>query len=384
MDSVEAKIARVLTALDHQEPDRVPVGEFFWTSFLRRAKKDLRIRGAFDPYRYWELDMIVVNPNMDPHITGIQMLEDTPERKLVKTGFGATIERRSDYPMPNFLDVDTKTFEQMDAFEFDDPKDDRRYFEAIDDQINSVADDLNLGLPSFVDRVNSCANDMCVFGSVCDPHETIWRIMGTENVLLKMAEDPGRIANFIERLGDFLVGIVEGQIAAAGGKLSGMYIWGDVAYDNGMFFSPDFWRQAYKPQLKKICDAIHAAGLKAIYHGCGNSSAVFEDMIEVGVDCLNPIEAKAGLDVIDLKRRFGDRWAFNGNIDARVLGTNDLEKVRREVLTKLNAAKGGGYILQSDHSVPGNVDAETYSYVIELARENGIYPLELEEFDLEL
>jgi uroporphyrinogen-III decarboxylase len=121
--------------------------------------------------------------------------------------------------------------------------------------------------------------------------------------------------------------------------------------------------------------------LKTIYHGCGNASVVFEDMIEVGVDAYNPLEAKACLDVVNLKRQFGRHWAFNGNIDVRVLATNSREKVRREVLTKLNAAKGGGFILQSDHSVPDNVDPATYDYMIRLVQEYGRYPLDLGEFD---
>jgi uroporphyrinogen-III decarboxylase len=147
-----------------------------------------------------------------------------------------------------------------------------------------------------------------------------------------------------------------------------------------MFFSPAYWRRVYKPQLKRLCDAAHAAGLKTIYHGCGNASPVFEDMIEAGVDAYNPLEAKAGLDVVELKRRFGKRWAFNGNIDVRVLATNDREQIRREVLRKLNAAKGGGYILQSDHSVPDNVAPASYDYMIQLAREHGRYPLRLGQF----
>ncbi|HNT89197.1 MAG TPA: uroporphyrinogen decarboxylase family protein [Candidatus Hydrogenedentes bacterium] len=380
----QAKISRVMAAIEHREADRVPIGEFFWTNFLRRAKAELPVGDDFDPYRYWDLDLIVINPNMDPHITGIEVLENTPDRKVVKTGFGATIERRHTYPMPHYADFDTKTFDQMDAFRFDDPKDERRFFAAVDDQINSVGDELNLNLPSFIDRVNAYADDFCVFGSVCEPHEMIWRIMGTENVLLKLGEDPARVARFIERLGDFLVGIVEGQVAAAKGRLSGLYVWGDIAYDRGMFFSPAYWREVYKPQVRRICDAIHAAGLKAVYHGCGNASAVFEDMIEAGIDAYNPLEAKAGLNVVALERHFGKRWAFNGNIDVVVLATNDREKVRREVLTKLNAAKGGGYIPQSDHSVPDNVAPATYDYVVQLVREYGKYPLDLGEFDLDL
>ena len=375
------KTERVLAALEHREADRVPIGEFFWTNFIRRAKAELDVGDDFDPYRYWDLDLVVVTPNMDPHLTGIQVIEDTPERTLVKTRFDATIERRSTYPMPHYNDFDTKTYEQMEAFEFDDPKDPRRFFEQLDDQINSVGDALNLGLPPWIDRLNNYADEFCVFGAVCEPHEILWRTMGTENVLMKLAEGPDRMATFIERIGDFMVGVAEAEIEAADGKLTGMYIWGDVAYDKGMFFSPTYWRYVYKPQVARICDVCHAAGLKTIYHGCGNASPVFEDLIEAGVDGYNPLEAKAGLDVLKLKRQFGSRWAFDGNIDVQVLETNDRDLVRGEVLRKLNAAKGGGFILQSDHSMPDNVNPATYDYVIKLAREHGTYPLDLGEFD---
>lgn len=381
MGSAKEKTNRVVAALECRVPDRVPIGEFFWTNFVKRARKELGQDDSFNPYAYWDLDMIVVNPNMDPHITGLEILEDRGGRKKVKTGFGATIEMREACPMPYYLDFDTRSYEDMERFTFDDPLDERRYYSPGEDQINSVADALNLNLPSFVDRVKGCADDFCVFGSVCEPHEMIWRILGTENVLLKIGEDPGKVAAFIERLGDFLVGITEGQIAAAKGKLSGLYLWGDVAYDRGMFFSPDFWRAAYKPQLARICEAAHQAGIKTIYHGCGNSSVLFDDMIEAGVDAYNPIEAKAGLDVVELKRRYGKRWAFNGNIDVRILATNDPQQIRREVMTKLNAAKGGGFIVQSDHSIPDNVAASSYDYVVQLVREHGVYPLELGEFD---
>ena len=381
MTKAQEKTERVMAALEHREGDRVPVGEFFWTNFLRRCKAETGAAEDFNPYAHWDLDLIVVNPNMDPHIRGIEVLEDTPERKLVRTGFESTIERRSTHPMPNYLDFDTKSFEDMEAFVFDDPHDPRRYHVALDDQINAVGDDLVLGIPSFVDRVQGCAEDFCVFGSVCEPHEMIWRIMGTENVLMKMAEGPDRMEAFVERLGDFLVGIVEGQIAAAQGTLKGLYIWGDVAFVHGMLFSPDYWRTVYKPQLTRICAAAHAHGLKTVYHGCGNASKIFEDMIEAGVDCYNPLEAKAGLDVVELRRQFGRRWAFNGNINVQVLETNDRDKVKAEVLRKLNAAKGGGYIFQSDHSVPSNVDPATYDFVIELLREYGKYPLDLGDFD---
>jgi uroporphyrinogen-III decarboxylase len=109
---------------------------------------------------------------------------------------------------------------------------------------------------------------------------------------------------------------------------------------------------------------------------------IFEDFIEAGIDAYNPLEAKAGLDVVDLRRRFGHRIAFCGNMDVQLWANGTQEELRRSVLTKLNAAKGGGYIFQSDHSVPSNVSAGNFEYVLNLVREHGKYPLALGEFDL--
>ena len=109
---------------------------------------------------------------------------------------------------------------------------------------------------------------------------------------------------------------------------------------------------------------------------------IFEDFIELGVDAYNPLEAKAGLDVVDLRRRFGHRIGFCGNMDVMVWAGGTREQIRRAVLTKLNAAKGGGFIFQSDHSVPGNISPANYEFVVELVRKHGTYPLQLEEFDL--
>ena len=112
-----------------------------------------------------------------------------------------------------------------------------------------------------------------------------------------------------------------------------------------------------------------------IYHGCGNIHAIFEDYIDAGIDALNPLEVKAGMDVIDLRRRYGHRMAFCGNSDIQTWETGDRTAIRREVLRKLNAARGGGIIFQSDHSVSSSVSGQTYDYIVKLVREFGRYPL---------
>jgi uroporphyrinogen-III decarboxylase len=149
-----------------------------------------------------------------------------------------------------------------------------------------------------------------------------------------------------------------------------------------MFFSPDYWRRYYKPGLRTMVETCHDNDLPVIYHGCGNVHRVFEDFIEVGVDAYNPLEAKAGLDVVELRREYGHRICFCGNMNVIEWADRSQEELKAIVLRKLNAAKGGGLIFQSDHSVPANVSAESYEYVVNLVREYGRYPLQLGEHDL--
>ena len=88
------------------------------------------------------------------------------------------------------------------------------------------------------------------------------------------------------------------------------------------------------------------------------------------------------VDVLDLRQRYGHGIAFCGNSDMQVWETNDLELVRREVLRKLHAARGGGYVFMSDHSVNSSVSGHTYDFIVKLVREHGCYPLQLNEGNL--
>lgn len=378
----EQKLARIHAAASHREADRIPVGESFWTGFLK--KLDAYHGHSIDPYRQFDLDYLMVIPNMDPAIRRFEIQKAGKEDIRIKTGFGATLLRRGDIPMPHYEAFAVTSAAQLKDFAFDPPRDPRRLYGAGDDQINCVGDTLLRSIPCWNARLDSYCDDFPVFGGICEAYEYVWRITGTENALCWMLTEENAFGDFVECVGDFLVGLTEYQISEARGRLAGVCIYGDVAYTNGMLFSPEKWREMFAPVTKRLIDTIHAAGLLAYYHGCGNAYPIFDDLAAMGLDFYNPLEAKAGLDVVELKKEYAGRMAFAGNIDVRALESGNRKQIKKEVLYKLQAGAGGGWMCASDHSISSFVEPQSYEYMVGLLREYGSLPLDTERLKAEL
>jgi len=377
------KIARLKATLAHKEGDRVPISDFFWTGFRKAA--DAKWGEGFDPYREFDLDYMVVNPNMDPHIKEFEIVEQQGDDIVVLTGFEAKIRRRADQPMPHFDSFGINTVEEMENFTFeDDDMINKRFKRTGADQINGVGDALAFSTPSYIERFEAYKDDFAMFGSVCEMYEFVWRIVGTENALFWMALYPDKFKAFVDRAGAFMQKILETQIELYKEEMDGMYIWGDVAYVNGMLFSPAMWRDIFKPWTEKYIKTCKEAGLMVIYHGCGDARVIYDDFVDMGLDGYNPVEVKAHLDVNELKPKYNGKLAFVGNIDVRELESGDKDRIKKEVLYKLKSAKGGGWICQSDHSVSSDVAPESYAYMVELIKEYGVYPLDMERIEAEL
>ena len=381
-DSTIQKLERMRKTLSHQEPDRVPMSDFFWGSFIERWRKDLGLANDADPYYYYDLDWIVTIPNMDPFIRSFETLKENSEEVIVKTGFGATLRKKFDAPMPEFMGFEIDRIEKLEALEFDDPYDRRRYYEAGDNQIAGVGDGFQRNSPAWTETIKSLHSDFPVFGSMIECNECLTRLIGPENNMLWIGLYPERMGKAINRIGQFYLDCTKAQIDAGSNLLDGFVIWGDVAYKKGMFFSPDYWRTYFKPWVKAMADYAHSKDLMVIYHGCGNVSQILDDYVDIGIDAINPLEAKAELDAVDLRRKYGHKLGICGNSNIQIWETGDKAQIRKEVLRKLNAAKGGDYIFQSDHSVASNVSGHTYDYIVKLVREYGRYPLELAEYDI--
>ena len=332
-----------------------------------------------NPYYHYDLDWIVTVPNMDPHIRNFETIKEDAEEVVVRTGFETTIRKRFDLPMPEQVSWETDTIEKLEAFEFDDPRDRRRYHAGGDNQIAGVGDGFERNTRPWIETVRSLHPDFPVYGSMIEASECVTRMLGQLNTLMWIGEFPERFGRQLLRIGEFYYQCAQAEIEAGAGWLDGFVIWGDVAYRNGMFFSPDYWRAYFKPTVQAIINLCHQHNLPVIYHGCGNIHSLLPDFIAMGLDAYNPLEAKAGLDVVALRQEFGHRLAFCGNSDIRVWERGNRDEIRREVLHRLQAGRGGGLIFQSDHSVASNVSGHTYDYIVQLVRQYGRDPIPDEE-----
>lgn len=161
---------------------------------------------------------------------------------------------------------------------------------------------------------------------------------------------------------------------AEGMTCDGAFIYGDIAYKNGPFMSPKHYREFVLPCHKRLFDEFHRRNMPVIFHSDGDIRPLLPHFIEAGVDMLNPLESRAGMDVRELAPQYGERLGFCGNIDVTVLATNDREQIRAELESKMRAAMPyRGYMYHSDHSIPPGVSLETYRFVLDEVRRIGRY-----------
>ena len=203
--------------------------------------------------------------------------------------------------------------------------------------------------------------------------DTMNELCGHENILMGMAMDPDWIRDMVDVYTTLTIDLYE-TVFAQEGLPDGFWVWDDLAFKHRPFMSLSMYRETIYPAHKRLYDFAHSHGLPVIHHTDGLIDSLIPQLIEGGVDCLQPLEIKAGMDLVKVKRAYGDKIAFIGGMDARELISNDLGRVKRELESKLPAAMaGGGYVLQVDHSVSHQVDYETYRYFVEEGLRIGTY-----------
>ncbi len=202
-------------------------------------------------------------------------------------------------------------------------------------------------------------------------YDKVQRFVGAERVLEAVLDQPAWVKDMVDTLADQIIAGADAMIAA-GCRFDAAFLWNDQAYRNGPFFSPAAHRALEFPAQRRLCDFFGQHGIPVILHSDGDVRPLLGNLLDAGFAGLQPLEAKAGMDVVELKAAYGDRLVFMGGIDTRAMAHPDPAVIEREIARKLPAAKrGGGYIYHSDHSVPDNVSFAQYCRVMELVHRYG-------------
>jgi uroporphyrinogen decarboxylase len=198
-------------------------------------------------------------------------------------------------------------------------------------------------------------------------------ITGHLNMLVGMKQDPAWVCDMVETYTDLTIHLQE-MLFAEEGYPDGIWYYEDMGFKQHPFISPQLYREILMPGHKRSFDWAHSRALPVIVHSCGYVEPLLPGLLEAGIDCLQVIEVKAGMDLLKLYEEYGDRLSFMGGIDVRVLYNNDPHEIDRELEAKIPVVKGQyGYVLHSDHSIPWNVHHDVYRYFIDKGIELGTY-----------
>ena len=202
----------------------------------------------------------------------------------------------------------------------------------------------------------------------------IWEILraslGDFTLYTAVYDDPGWIHDF-NRVYTDLYKECFTALAKAGVKPDAIFIYEDFGYKDRLFISPDTYRELFFPYYTEIVDFYHGHDMPVLLHSCGYQEPVIPLVVEAGFDALNPMEVKAGNDIFKYAERYGDRLAFVGGLDERILETGDRELMRKSIGNFITGMRerGASFVYGSDHSISPNVDYDDYCYSLEVYRD---------------
>ena len=158
----------------------------------------------------------------------------------------------------------------------------------------------------------------------------------------------------------------------AGYHFDELHWYDDMGYKLNQFFSVRMYRELLKPVHKRAIDWAHSHGIPARLHSCGDIRPLIPELLDIGLDGLNPLEVKAGMDPVAIKRQYGDKLVLHGGVNAVLW--DQPEAILEEIGRVIPALKeNGGYIFASDHSIPAAVSLEGFRAIIDTVKRLGSY-----------
>lgn len=342
---------RVCMALNHEAPDRCPFQVSFTPEFAERLKAEIRLEGDgfHNPHgggNTYEMERRLGQDLLLTSVGWANSYYQQPGDYTDEWGVGwRSVEYRTPFGNGRYTEIASHPLAEDAAISSYRPPDPNR---------PELYRDAAWTLKTFKDEY------WIVGVTVTTIFETAWALRGYERLLVDLAVDP--------ELAGCILEIPYRYHLAAAKKLVEMgvdMVWtgDDVGAQHGMLFSPAFWRRYFKPrmahfiaELKRINPAV-----KVAYHSDGNVLPIIPDLIEIGLDVLNPIQP-ACMDPAQLKRDFGERLCFWGSIDEQhTLPFGKPQDVAAEVHTRLKTlGKNGGLILGPTHNIQLDTPMENF------------------------
>ena len=341
---------------EHREADRVPIIDGPWGATIERWRRE-GLPADVSFIDYFGMDHVVgVGGDSSPRYES-KTIEETDEYVIQTTAWGATMKNwKHSASTPEFLD-----------FKVTDP-DAWREAKARMTPSRDRVDWAGLQKNYKAWREKGCWIQGGLWFGFDVTHS--W-FVGTERTLLAMRTDPDWIVDMFNHFLDVSLALLE-MIWDAGYEFDCVSWPDDMGYKHNQFFSLAMYREMLKPVHKRAIDWAHAKGVKAEMHSCGDVNPLVPEFIEMGLDALNPLEVKAGMDPVHLKRTYGDDLVLRGGINAVLW--DDTDAIAAEMRKVVPAMKeSGGYVFSSDHSVPSSVSLENFRYIVNLAKELGTY-----------
>jgi uroporphyrinogen decarboxylase len=182
--------------------------------------------------------------------------------------------------------------------------------------------------------------------------ETAWQLRGMQELLMDLVIAPEIPRSIMNRITDVQVENTRRVLDLLGDRLDLLYFYDDVAAQTSLLISPDTWRAEIRPHHARLVELAHSRGVPIMYHCDGAIDPLIPELIDLGIDVLNPIQpSSAGMGSLRLKREFGDRLAFHGGIDiVETLPRGTPAAVAADVRRQVDIlGDGGGYVLCSSH-----------------------------------
>ena len=348
---------RLKAIFTRQPYDHFGIFEHFWGETIPEWQKQGYPENT-DPAEYFGYDLRGAGggPDHVPFRGAEEVIEETDRWRITKSGWGATLR---------YFKERSTTPEHI-AFECTTPEKWKKYREQLvdfdPDRFDMDALRKNRDAAMKTDTFITYA---CLF-----VFEIMRHALGDVCMMESMLLEPAWIHDICRVHTDFFIAHYDRAFSEAG-KPDGIFIYEDLGYTNGLFASPKTLEALIFPYYKELVGFFHDHNLPVILHTCGGITEALPLIIDAGFDCLQPMEAKAGCDVVAYAKEFGNKISYMGNMDVTVLNRNDHELTKREVLGKLNALHDlkVGYVFHSDHSVPPDISFDTYSYAVKLYRD---------------